>query len=91
VDYRRLMTRIAVTVSPGAARSEIVGRHGDGWRVRIAATPERRRANDALVALLATTLGIPTGRVRVVAGQTSRKKIVEIEGLDSAAIQRLLE
>lgn len=84
------MTRISVNVSPGAARSEVVGRHGEGWRVRIAATPERGRANEELVGLLATALGIPRAQVRVVAGQTSRRKIVEVVGLDSAAVERLL-
>ena len=42
------LTRITVTVSPGASRTELVGRHGDGWRARVAAAPERGKANEAL-------------------------------------------
>jgi len=67
-----------------------VGRYGDGWRARVAAPPERGKANAALVELLAETLDVPRARVRVVGGQTSRRKIVEIEGLDAAVVERKL-
>ena len=85
------MARIELTVSPGAARSELVGRHGDGWRARVAAPPERGRANRALVELLAEALGVPRDRVAVVAGQTGRRKVVEVAGLDADEIDRRLE
>ena len=84
------MARISVTVSPGASRSELVGRHGDGWRARIAAPPERGRANDALCKLLAATLSLPHGSVRVVAGGSGRAKVIEIDGLEAAEIERRL-
>ena len=80
------MARISVTVSPGARRSDLVGRHGDGWRARIAAPPERGRANEALCKLLAEALAVPLSSVRVVAGRSARAKIVEIDGLDPAEI-----
>ena len=64
------MPRISVTVSPGASRSEILGRHGDGWKARVAAAPERGQANEALCELLAEALGVRRAAVRVVAGQT---------------------
>ena len=84
------MGRINVTVSPGAGRSELVGRHGDGWRARVAARPERGRANDALCALLAGLLQVPRGSVQVVGGKTGRRKVVEVDDLDSAEIERRL-
>jgi len=79
-----------VTVSPGAARSELVGRHGEGWRARVAAPPERGRANEALADLLASILEVARGSVRVVAGQTARRKLVEVDGLDLAEVERRL-
>lgn len=85
------MTRLQVTVSPGASRSELVGRHGGGWRARVAAAPERGRANRALEELLAAALGLPRGQVAVVAGRSSRRKVVEVEGLDAAEADRRLE
>ena len=77
-----------MTVSPGASRSELVGRHGDGWRARIAAPPERGRANEALCKLLAARLSLPRDSVRVVAGGSARAKVVEIDGLEAAEIDR---
>ena len=84
------MARIAITVSPGASKTVLVGRHGDGWRVRVAAPPERGRANEALVELLAETLDVPRNSVRVVAGHAARRKIVEVDGLEPAELQRRL-
>jgi uncharacterized protein len=85
------MARLELTVSPGAARSELVGRHGTGWRVRIAAPPERGRANRALVDLLAATLRVRRDQVAVVAGYAGRRKVVEIEGLDADELDRRLD
>jgi uncharacterized protein (TIGR00251 family) len=84
------MARVELTVSSGAARSELVGRHGGGWRARIAAPPERSRANSELVALLAETLGVRLEEVTVVAGRAGRRKFVEVEGLSAAEIDRRL-
>ena len=78
------MARISVTVSPGAARTELVGRHGDGWKARVAAPPERGRANDALVGLLADALAVPRSSVRVVSGLGAKAKVVEVDGLSAA-------
>ena len=84
------MARITVAVSPGAKRTELVGRHGDGWRARIAAPPEGGRANAALADLLADALGVRGDQVTVVAGRASRRKIVEIAGLGADEIARRL-
>jgi uncharacterized protein len=85
------MAKVEVTVSPGAARSELVGRHGEGWRARIAAPPERGRANRELVALLAEALEVGRDEIAVVAGRTGRRKLVEVERLSAAEIDRRLE
>jgi uncharacterized protein YggU (UPF0235/DUF167 family) len=57
--------------------------------VRVAAPPERGRANAALVELLAEVLEVPTSSVRVVGGQQSRRKVVEVE-LDAEQVERRL-
>jgi hypothetical protein len=85
------MARIIVIVSPGASRSELVGRHGDGWKARVAAAPERGRANEALLALLAEKLDVPRSRLELFAGATARRKIVEVAGLDLDEIARRLD
>ena len=68
----------------------MVGRHGDGWKVRVAAAPERGRANEAVLDLLAQTLALPRSQVRLVSGLTSRDKIVELAGLPPEEIERRL-
>ena len=85
------VTRVRLRVSPGAGRSAVVGRHGDGWKVRVAAAPERGRANDALVDLLSSTLGVPRGRVHLVSGATARDKLVELAGIAPEEIDRRLD
>jgi uncharacterized protein (TIGR00251 family) len=85
------VTRVEVTVSPAAARSELVGRHGAGWKARVAAPPERGKANRALEELLAEALGVPREQVAVVAGRASRRKVVEVKGLEAPEVVRRLE
>ena len=82
--------RLHLRVSPGAARSAVVGRHGTGWKVRVAARAEDGRANDALVRLLADTLALPVRNVRIVSGHASRDKTVALEGLERDETERLL-
>ncbi len=83
-------TRLRVRVSPGAARAGVVGRHGEAWKVRVAAAPEGGRANDAVIRLLADTLGAPRASVTIVSGHGGRDKVVELAGVDSAQIERRL-
>jgi uncharacterized protein len=86
-----LTTRLWIRVSPGAARSTVVGRHGGGWKVRVAAPPERGKANDALLDLISATLDIPRADVAVVGGASSRDKIVSLRGVDESKAQARLE
>ena len=70
----------------------MVGRHGSGWKVRVAAAPEDGKANDAVVRLLADTLSLPARDVRIVSGRSSRDKTVALEGMRPEEIeQRLAE
>ncbi len=82
--------RLTLRVSPGADRSAVIGRHGDAWKVRVAAAPERGRANASVVELLAASLDIGRPDVRVVSGAVSRDKIVEIVGLTLEEAERRL-
>jgi uncharacterized protein YggU (UPF0235/DUF167 family) len=82
--------RLGLRVATGAAKSEIVGRYGEGWKVRVAARPERGRANEALLDLLARSLEIPRSGISLVAGASARDKVVEIQGLTRAEADRRL-
>ena len=84
-------TRLRLRVTPGARRAAVVGRHGDAWKVNVAARPEHGRANDALVELLAQTLAVPRGRVSLISGHGARDKVVEVSGIDADEMERRLE
>jgi uncharacterized protein len=83
--------RLRLRVSPGATRAEFAGRHGDAWKVRVSAAPERGRANDAVVGLIAERLHLPRAAVSLVSGRTSRDKVVELQGLTADEAARRLE
>ena len=83
-------TRLRLRVAPGAAKPGVVGRHGEAWKVRVAAAPERGKANDAVLDLLASTLSVPRASVTLVSGSASRDKIVELAGIDPEEIERRL-
>ena len=74
-------TRVQVRVSPRAGRSEVVGRHGEAWKLRVSAPPVDGRANDATLDLLAAALGVRPAALRLVSGAASRDKVVEVQGL----------
>jgi uncharacterized protein (TIGR00251 family) len=71
----------AVRVVPRASRNQIVGVHGDALKVRLTAPPVEGRANEALVAFLAQRLGVRKSQVEIVAGATSRHKMIRVTGL----------
>jgi uncharacterized protein (TIGR00251 family) len=83
-------TRLRLRVSPGARSNGIVGKHGEGWKVRVAAAPENGKANEAVLRLLAERLGLPGKSVMLVSGPSSRNKIVELTGIDAAEAERRL-
>jgi uncharacterized protein len=84
-------TRVRLRVSPGARQTRLVGRHGEAWKVRVAAPPEGGRANDAVLDLLARELSLPRRSLSIVSGQGAREKVVEMEGIDRAETERRLE
>ena len=81
--------RFTVRVQPRASRSEVCGVHGDALKVRLAAPPVDGAANEALVALLADELDVARRSVRIVSGEASRSKTVQVDGVESDLVERL--
>lgn len=86
----RPSARLRLRVVPGAAATLLVGRHGEAWKVRVAAPGERGKANDAVLDLLAEALAVPRATLALVSGHGARDKIVEAAGLDPAAAEQRL-
>ncbi len=76
---------------PGSTRPGVVGRHGDSWKVRVAAAPEDGRANDAVIRLLAETLDLRRRDVTIVSGHGARDKIVTLQGISADELAVRLE
>jgi uncharacterized protein len=69
---------LQLSVMPNAKRTEVDGLHDGALRVRLAASPIDGRANAALVAWLAKSLGVPRRDVEVLRGESSRRKQVAV-------------
>ena len=88
--------RLAVRVTPNASADRV-----EGWamddagrtylKVRVRAVPEKGKANKAVEVVLAKALGLPKSAVRVVTGETSRIKGVDIDTEPGSAAARQIE
>jgi uncharacterized protein len=87
--------RLAVRLTPNGGRDAIdgveTGAEGAAYlKARVTAVPEKGKANKALIALIAKSLKIPKSSFAVISGETSRKKILRIDG-DTEEIAGKLE
>ena len=89
ISVRSGAVRFAVRVQPRSSRSAVEGVHGDALKVRLTAPPVEGAANDALLSLLSEELGVPRRAIRIVAGETGRNKIIEVDGMVAEAVERL--
>lgn len=80
------VVRITVRVKPKARHTRILRVDGLSLEVSLAARPVDGAANDALIELLALSLSLPKSRMRLVLGQSSKQKVVEVVGMDSADV-----
>ena len=71
--------KLCVWVQPRAKKSGIQGLYGDRLKIKVAAPPVDHKANEELVATIAGMLGIKNRDVRVLSGETGRKKDLIIE------------
>jgi uncharacterized protein YggU (UPF0235/DUF167 family) len=69
--------RLTVRVTPGA-RSESLEIADGRLLARVRAKPEDGQANAAVLDLLGKALGVPTSRLRLLRGATSREKLFEL-------------
>jgi uncharacterized protein len=75
-----------VRVQPRASKTEVSGVHGDALKIRLSAPPVDGAANAALIEFLAELFAVPRRAVMILAGESSRVKIIEIEGITERAV-----
>ncbi|MFT4003663.1 MAG: DUF167 family protein [Rhizobium sp.] len=86
--------RLSVRLTPNGGRDAIdgleTGSDGEAYlKARVSVAPEKGKANKALLALLAKSLGLPKSSLSLLSGDTARKKILRIEGEPEDLIVRL--
>jgi uncharacterized protein len=82
--------RITIRVRPGAGRTSVGGAHDGALVVRVAARAVEGQATEAALAALALAFGVRRRAVALVAGATSRTKVVDIADGEQAVLDRLL-
>ncbi len=82
--------RVTIRVRPGSARTVVGGEHDGALVVRVTARAVEGRATEAALAAVAEAFGVRRRAVSLVSGPASRTKVVEVEGADQAALERLL-
>jgi len=78
-------------VIPNAPRTEVAGWLGAALKVKVHAPALDGRANEALLAFLAATLGVPRRAVTLVRGDKSRHKVIRVEGLGPPEVRARLQ
>ena len=81
---------IPIRVQPRASRNAVDVSDDGTIRVRVTSPPDRGRANDAVVELIAQRLGVPKSAVTISRGHRSRDKLIGVQGLDSDEVARRL-
>ena len=80
---------IKIHVVPGARKTEVVGLHGDRLKVKVAAPPEKGRANEELLEFLARSLQVSRQQVHLTSGAAIRAKVVAVQDLSPDLRPRL--
>jgi uncharacterized protein (TIGR00251 family) len=85
---------LAVRAQPGAKKTAIVGVYGEGnaaqLKIAVQAPPVEGRANEALIAFLAETFGVPNRAVELVSGRLSRSKVFLLRGVSLQVARGIL-
>lgn len=81
---------VAIRVAARASHNEIAGVSGGVLKVRLTAPPVEGAANAALIDFLAARLNVRRGQVTLVAGHSTRQKLVRVTGLPAQEIERRL-
>ncbi len=82
-------TRISVKVIPKSS-SNSVEILEDGIKVKLTKAPEKGKANKMLIDILSKLLKIPKSNLKIVAGETSRNKLILVEGLEKEQVFKIL-
>jgi uncharacterized protein len=78
---------LAVRAQPNAKKNAILGEQASALKVAVSAPPEDGRANDAIVEVLRTWLGLKRSAVEIISGRTNRNKVILLRGVSIEGLQ----
>jgi uncharacterized protein (TIGR00251 family) len=84
------MTGVEIRLQPRGGRDAVVGERDGAVLIRISAPPVDGKANAALIAFVAKTIGVPKIAVTIIRGETSRNKVIRVEDHAPADVRAVL-
>ncbi|HSO74305.1 MAG TPA: DUF167 domain-containing protein [Blastocatellia bacterium] len=81
---------LRVRVQPRASRTELIGEHAGAIKLKIAAPPVDGKANQECRRFLAQALGVRTGSVEIIAGESSRDKVIRVRNISADRVREAL-
>jgi uncharacterized protein (TIGR00251 family) len=82
---------VRVRAHAGARRNGIVGAQGGALKVAVTAPPDKGRANDSIVLVLADSLGLKRSQVELIGGATSRAKRFLVRNVTAEVLRKKLQ
>jgi uncharacterized protein (TIGR00251 family) len=89
-ESRKTVSRLQVRVTPRASHNEVTGFTDDVLYVRVAALPDRGKANKELIDYLSRIMGVGKTALHLLKGHTSRNKVIAVDGLSLEEIKEHL-
>jgi uncharacterized protein (TIGR00251 family) len=84
------VARVTVKIHPRAKTTTLFGRIGTAYRLHVSAPPVDGRANDACIRFFAELMKVPKVQVSIIAGSTSRTKVLDIDGVTQSELESRL-
>lgn len=82
--------RLRLAVQPGAKRTTIVGEYDHCLKIKIAAPPVDGAANEEVLTFMAGLLGLKHRQIKLVSGQMSRRKTLELQGISLTDVHKII-
>ena len=90
ISVKSEYVELAVSVVPRSSRCEIAGIHNNALRIKLTSPPVDNEANIQCCEFIAKKLGIARRQVVIIRGQTSRRKVLRIEGVSGKTVRETL-
>lgn len=85
-----MKSHLEVKIVPGSSRTEIVGWLGESLKIKVAAPPEKGKANLAVIRVLSKFLGLNESAFTITSGAAAQRKMIEINGFSQQQLDGMI-